>query len=153
MLGPGAKTRGNKMRSIIAALFLMTTKVVADEPVMIPYDGSFDDASFAVESAIVDRGLVIDFVSHVGEMLNRTGADVGSGAKIFDAANIFLFCSAVVSREVMEADPSNIQHCPYGIFVTEKDGAVMIGHKTYPAGPMQKVEALLRAIAKDASEF
>ena len=27
-------------------------------------------SSFAVESAIVDRVLVIDYVSHVGEMLN-----------------------------------------------------------------------------------
>ena len=120
---------------------------------MIPYDGSFDDASFAVESAIIGRGLVIDYVSHVGEMLNRTGGDVGSGAKIFDAANIFLFCSAVVSREVMEADPANIQHCPYGIFVTDTDGTVMIGHRTYPEGAMQKVETLLREIAQEASEF
>ena len=141
------------MRNTLAALVLLASPALAEEPVLLPYDGSFDDASFAVESAIVDRGLVIDFVSHVGDMLNRTGADVGSGAKIFDEANIFLFCSAVVSREVMEADPTNIQHCPYGIFVTEKDGDVMIGHKSYPEGPMQKVEALLRDIAKEASEF
>lgn len=132
---------------------MLASPVLADSPILLPYDGSFDDASFAVESAIVDRGLVIDFVSHVGDMLSRTGADVGSGAKIFDAANIFLFCSAVVSREVMEADPTNIQHCPYGIFVTEIDGEVMIGHKSYPAGPMQRVETLLREIAKEASEF
>ena len=141
------------MRKTLAALVLLASPALAEEPVLLPYDGSFDDASFAVESAIVDRGLVIDFVSHVGDMLNRTGADVGSGAKIFDAANIFLFCSAVVSREVMEADPANIQHCPYGIFVMEKDGEVMIGHKSYPDGPMQKVETLLRDIAKEASEF
>lgn len=141
------------MRLILATMMLLATPVMAEEPVLVPYDGSFEDASFAVESAIVDRGLVIDFVSHVGDMLNRTGADVGSGKKIFDAANIFLFCSAVVSREVMEADPFNIQYCPYGIFVTEKDGEIMIGHKSYPDGPMQIVEILLREIAKEASEF
>jgi len=135
------------------ALLVAAAPAMADRPVMIPYDGSFDDASFAVESAIIGRGLVIDYVSHVGEMLNRTGGDVGSGAKIFDAANIFLFCSAVVSREVMEADPANIQHCPYGIFVTDTDGTVMIGHRTYPEGAMQKVETLLREIAQEASEF
>lgn len=141
------------MRAFLIALVMLATPVLADDPVLIPYDGSFDDASFAVESAIVGRGLIIDYVSHVGDMLNRTGADVGSTTKIFDAANIFLFCSAVISREVMEADPSNIQHCPYGIFVTDTDGQIAIGHRTYPEGPMQKVETLLREIAAEASEF
>lgn len=141
------------MRYLLIVLGLLAAPVLADEPVLIPYDGSFDDASFAVESAILDRGLVIDFVSHVGDMLNRTGTDVGSDTRIFDNANIFLFCSAVVSREVMEADPSNIQHCPYGIFVTEKDGQTMIGHRAYPEGPMQKVQTLLSDIAKEASAF
>jgi len=124
----------------------------AQEAVMTPFDGSFDDATFAVESAIVGRGLVIDFVSHTGEMLNRTGADVGSGVKIFDNADIFLFCSAVVSREVMEADPMNIAHCPYNIFVTEMDGEVMVGHRTYPEGPMKAVEALMDDIVQESVE-
>ncbi|MEM6465452.1 MAG: DUF302 domain-containing protein [Pseudomonadota bacterium] len=141
------------MRHAIATLFLLSAPVQAQEPVLVPYEGSFEDAEFAVESAILGRGLVIDFVSHVGDMLNRTGKDVGSDAKIFDEASIFLFCSAVISREVMEADPANIQHCPYGIFVTETDGAVAIGHKTYPEGPMQRVETLLRDIAEEASAF
>ena len=39
----------------------------------------------------------VSLVSHTGEMLARTGADVGSDVKIFDAADIFLFCSAVIS--------------------------------------------------------
>jgi uncharacterized protein (DUF302 family) len=86
---------------------------------------------------------VIDLVSHVGEMLNRTGGDVGSDEMIFDNADIFLFCSAAISRRVMEADPMNIVHCPYSIFVAEMDGAVMIGHRAYPDGPMQEVEAML----------
>jgi uncharacterized protein (DUF302 family) len=98
----------------------------------------------------VDRGLVIDLVSHVGEMLNRTGGDVGSEEMIFDNADIFLFCSAAISRRVMEADPLNIVHCPYSIFVAEMDGKVMIGHRAYPDGPMQEVEAMLDSIILDA---
>ena len=141
------------MRNIVLASLLAASPALADDPILTPFDGSFDDASFAVESTIVGRGLVIDFVSHVGDMLNRTGADVGSGTKIFDKANIFLFCSAVVSRQVMEADPSNIQHCPYGIFVTEIDGEVMIGYRDYPDGPMDIVETLLQDIVREASEF
>ncbi|WP_435140664.1 DUF302 domain-containing protein [Pseudopelagicola sp. nBUS_19] len=141
------------MKSLIYAVsFACATAVSAADSIVVPYDGSFDDATFAVESAIVDRGLVIDYVSHVGEMLNRTGADVGSTTQIFKAADIFIFCSAVVSREVMEADPMNIVHCPYGIFVAENDAGVMIGHRDYPDGAMQKVEDLLIGIVADATE-
>lgn len=134
----------------IAALTLAGA-AAAQDAVTYDFDGSFEDATFAVETAIVGRGLVIDYVSHVGEMLNRTGADVGSDVTIFEAADTFLFCSAVVSRKVMEADPANIAHCPYGIFVTEREGAVQIGHRTYPDGPMEEVEALLAEIATEAA--
>ncbi len=141
------------MKRILAfasALLVTGHMAAAQDAITFDYDGSFDDATFAVENAIVNRGLVIDLVSHVGEMLNRTGADVGSDVMIFDQADIFLFCSAAVSRHVMEADPMNIVHCPYGIFVAERDGGVMIGHRNYPDGPMQEVEALLDGIILDA---
>ncbi|MCX7566132.1 DUF302 domain-containing protein [Sulfitobacter sp. F26169L] len=114
------------------------------------FDGSFDDATFSVESAIVGKGLVIDYVSHTGDMLNRTGADVGSTEPLFEAADIFVFCSAVLSRKVMEINPMNIAHCPYGIFVAERQGRVMIGYRNYPEGPMQEVQALLDDIAREA---
>lgn len=140
------------MKSLIYAVpFVCASALAADDAITVPFDGSFDDATFAVESAIVGRGLVIDYVSHVGEMLNRTGADVGSDKEIFVAADIFLFCSAVVSREVMEADPMNIAHCPYGIFVTEDSDGVKIGHRDYPDGVMQKVEDLLSDIVAEAN--
>jgi hypothetical protein len=52
----------------------------------------------------------------------------------------------------MEANPMNIAHCPYGIFVAERGGEVMIGYREYPEGEMQKVEALLAEIVKEALE-
>ncbi|SMX21950.1 DUF302 domain-containing protein [Boseongicola aestuarii] len=141
-----------KLRIAAALALLATHPVMAGETMAVTYDGSFDDAAFAVESAIVGQGLVIDYVSHVGEMLNRTGADVGSEQMLFKQADIFVFCSAVVSREVMEADPMNIAHCPYGIFVAENDDGVMIGRRDYPEGAMDKVEELLDAIITEAAE-
>jgi uncharacterized protein (DUF302 family) len=135
----------------VAAISLLAPPALAvDQATTYLYDGSFDDATFAVESAIVGRGLVIDLQSHVGEMLNRTGADVGSDVMIFDAADIFLFCSATLSREVMEADPMNIAHCPYGIFVADQGGKVLIGYRNYPDGEMQKVQAMLDDIVQEA---
>jgi uncharacterized protein (DUF302 family) len=114
------------------------------------YDGSFDDAAFSVESAIIDKGLNIDYTSHVGEMLSRTAQDVGSDITLFDNAEIYIFCSAVLSRKMMEADPMNIAHCPYGIFVADREGQVMVGYRNYPEGPMQDVQALLAEIVKEA---
>jgi uncharacterized protein (DUF302 family) len=140
-----------KQVAIATVLSLAATSLAAqDTSITYPYDGSFDDAAFAVESAIVGQGLVIDYVSHVGEMLERTAADVGSDVTLFNQADIFVFCSAVVSRKVMEADPMNIAHCPYGIFVADKDGQVMVGYRSYPDGPMQEVQALLDGIVQDA---
>ena len=124
-----------------------------DEVVTYPFDGSFEDAAFGVESAITNRGLVIDLTSHVGEMLARTGPDVGMEEELFEEADIFLFCSAVVSRQVMEANPMNIAHCPYGVFVAERDGEVLVGHRTYPEGEMQRVQTLLSEIAEEAVSF
>jgi len=138
----------------LAAALAAGAPALADEgaapPITRPFDGSFEDAAFAVENAILNRGLVVDWVSHVGEMLNRTAAEVG-GEEIFAAADVFMFCSAVVSRQVMEADPMNLQHCPYGIFVAEREGEVLIGHRDYPEGPMQAVEDLLSEIAAEAA--
>jgi uncharacterized protein (DUF302 family) len=140
------------MRSLFLGLTLALAPIaaLAQDAITYSYPGSFEDASFAVENAIIDRGLVIDFTSHVGDMLNRTGGDMGSDVAIFDNARIFLFCSAAISRRVMEADPMNIMHCPYGIFVSEREGEVLIGHRDYPDGPMQEVEALLDAIILEA---
>ncbi|HEY9038194.1 MAG TPA: DUF302 domain-containing protein [Roseovarius sp.] len=139
-------------RYILAGLLALVAGPgsAADQAVSYPFAGSFEDAAFAVENAIVGRGLVIDYVSHTGEMLNRTGADVGSTKELFNEADIYVFCSAQVSRSVMEADPMNIAHCPYGIFVADQGGDVMIGYRTYPEGPMQEVQALLDGIVKDA---
>lgn len=135
----------------VLALCLGAGAALAQDATTYPFDGSFDDATFAVESAIIDRGLVIDYRSHVGEMLNRTGADVGSDARVYDSADVFLFCSAVLSRKVMEADPLNIAHCPYGIFVTDREGEVAVGYRHLPEGAMQEVQALLDTIAREAT--
>ena len=139
-----------KTLSTLAVLVASATAGHADGATTYAFDGAFEDAAFGVESAIVDRGLVIDYVSHVGEMLARTGADVGSDKMLFEEADIFLFCSAVLSRKVMEADPMNIAHCPYGVFVAEIGGEVSVGYRNLPDGPMQEVQALLDEIAREA---
>lgn len=124
----------------------------ADIPVTYTVEDSFENVTFAVESAIVGAGLVIDHVSHTGEMLERTRADVGSDRVLYTAADVFSFCSSTVSRAAMEADILNIQHCPYGIFVyetPEAPGQITIGHRAY-RGTMAPVQDLLTGIVTEA---
>ena len=154
--GPVRAVRKSAARVVAAVLLSigLAGAAAADGVTVYDYDGSFADAAFEVESAIVDRGLVIDAVSHVGAMLNRTGADVGSDKAIFKEADIFQFCSAVLSRKAMEADPLNLAHCPYGIFVYETgdgSGVVKVGYRHFPKGPLDEVQALLDDIARQVT--
>lgn len=124
-----------------------------DQMVRYTTDQSFEDVAFGIENAILDAGLVVDHVSHVGEMLERTRADVGSDKVLFKQADVYSFCSAKVSRSVMEADPMNIVYCPYDIFVAEladKPGEIHVGYRQFPEGPMQEVQAMLDDIVKAA---
>lgn len=142
------------MKNVLIATVLIAFggPVAAQDSTTYPFEGSFDDATFSVENAIIGRGLVIDWVSHVGEMLNRTGADVGSDVMIYDNADVFMFCSASLSRKVMEADPANVAFCPYAIFVTDREGSVSVGYRNLPEGAMQEVQSLLDDIAQEATQ-
>lgn len=124
----------------------------ADGAIVKPYDGTFEDAVFSVESAIVGKGLKIDYHGYIGDMLSRTGQDVGSDKQIFSDAEFFTFCSADLSRKVMEANPANIAYCPYTIFVTQRDDAVEVGFRDFPEGDMQVIEDLLLSIVEEAME-
>ena len=123
-------------------------------------NGNFDDIRDAVEMAITDRGMVVNNVSHVGEMLERTGRDLGATKQIFLKAEVLEFCSAVVSRKMMEANPDNIVFCPYLIsiyVVPEKPGEVRVAYrKPQIAGSpesqkaLKAVDELLSGIVRDA---
>ncbi len=140
--------------AIAAAVTLLAMPAAAQEAVTYTTDASFEDVTFALENAIINQGLVIDSVSHIGTMLARTRADVGSDVKLFEGADAYSFCSADLSRQVMEADIANIQFCPYDIFVyvsAENPDETVVGFRGFPEGPMQEVQALLDTIAREAA--
>jgi uncharacterized protein (DUF302 family) len=141
--------------SAMAVLGIMgTTTANADAISYVVTDQSYDDVMFGLENAIVDRGLVISNHNHVGDMLARTGADLGSDLVIFTHADILGFCSAELSRAAMAADPMNIQYCPYNIFMFQEveDGPVTIGFGDLPKTPeIQAVEDLLKSITREAA--
>ena len=122
--------------------------------------GSFDDVKFDLTNAIIDRGLVVDYTGSVAGMLDRTGADVGSTKKLYRHAEYFVFCSAKLSRQMLEADPSNIGFCPFVVFIYErvdKPGEIVVGARPpTPRGDdasrkaLGEVDGLLQGIVSDA---
>ncbi|WP_306027683.1 DUF302 domain-containing protein [Stappia sp. MMSF_3263] len=150
-------TVGRGLRSGVAALGLAAFGMVpvsfADD--MSPaaetrvVEAAFEDVRFDVENAIINRGLVIDYVSHIGEMLARTGEDVGSGEQVFARAEAMLFCSAALSRAAMEADAGNIAFCPYSVFLYETPdapGKVTVGYRRLPETGTEASRKALAAV-------
>jgi uncharacterized protein (DUF302 family) len=142
-----------RLFNLAAFAMVLAMPLNAGDVVTYTTDESFDDVIFGLENAILDQGLVIDGTNHVGEMLARTGPDVGSDKTVFLNADVYSFCSAALSRKVMEADPMNLMFCPYDIFVMvrpETPNETTIGYRAMPEGPMKEVEALLETISKSA---
>lgn len=128
----------------------------------VRYDtpGNYDDVREDLSLAITNRGLVISGVSHIADMLDRTGKDVGSEKKIYLHAEALQFCSAVISRKAMEADGHNAVFCPYTISVYElanEPGKVYVSYRKAPEvntpasrEAMAQVEKLLSDIVSEA---
>jgi uncharacterized protein (DUF302 family) len=137
--------------------------MAADPHPVVSYSkkARFDDVRDDLKTAIEGRGLVVDYHSFVNRMLERTGKDVGSARKLYADAQAFVFCSAVLSRKTMEADPANVSLCPYSItvYATAQDpGTVHVSFRRpwRPDGSaaskaaLKEVEALLDGIAREA---
>lgn len=127
--------------------------------VLFKTQGKFQDVRDAVVMAIEGKGLKITNTNHIATMLDRTGQDLGLKTKIYEHAEQMEFCSAIVSRDMMKADPHAIVMCPYNIAVYQipNDKTIYIAFRKPPASKnpaLQKaltdVENLLRDIIKDA---
>lgn len=123
-------------------------------------DAPYEQVRQDVEDAIINHGLVIDYNAKIGDMLARTAEDVGAEKKIYEDAETLQFCSAVLSRDAMAADPANIAYCPYAVFVYQAAGAdtVTVGYRKLDEegsgenmNALSEVNALLDEIAREAS--
>lgn len=153
------------LRSALIATLLFAGSVhgalaADDHMAVFTKTGRFEDVRDDVDMAITGRGLVVNNVSHVGEMLERTGKDLGDARQIYLKAEALEFCSAVVSRKMMEAAPDNIVFCPYIISIyvlPEKPNEVRIAYRKpqivgSPASQkaLKAVDELLSGIVKEA---
>ena len=124
-------------------------------------EGSFQNVRDDLQMAIIGRGIKINSVSRIGEMLQRTGKDLGASKEIFAHAEAFEFCSATVSRQAMEADPHNIVFCPYVIAVYslpgETDKTYISFRRPLAAGgeqprALQEIERLMAGIVAELTD-
>lgn len=121
---------------------------------------SFDDVKFELNNAIIERGLKVDFSGSISQMLDRTGADVGSTRPVYKHAEFMSFCSAKLSRQMMEADAANVAFCPYTVFIYETaaaPGEIVVGYRPFPQpgdeasrAALSEIDKLLTAIIKAA---
>jgi len=136
---------------------------MADPHPIVSYSkrARFEDVRDDLKLAIEGKGLVIDYHSHVNRMLERTGKDVGSEKKLYAGAEAFVFCSAALSRQTMQADLANAALCPYSIMVyaTARDPDIVHVAFQRPWRPdgsvasqvaLKAVERLLDGLAREA---
>lgn len=122
------------LMSITLASMALTVqaKDLDDSVVHVTANADYADIRTDVESAILNQGFVIDLIANVGDMLNRTAADVGIDNPVYKHAETWQFCSAKLSHEMVLADPLNIAFCPYVIFAYEtvqSPGEVTVGYR------------------------
>lgn len=121
--------------------------------------GSYQEVRDQVQSAIEGKGLKINNMHKIAEMLDRTGKDIGATKQIYENAEQFDFCSAEISRKMMEADPHAIAMCPYliSVYKLPKDMHVYISYRR-PATTknpalkkvLAEVDKMMTDIIKDA---
>lgn len=136
--------------------------VHANSQAVFVTDNSYEVIRDNLEQAIIGRGLVVSSISHVGDMLARTGRDLGAARQIYAHAEVLEFCSYALSRRMMEADPANIAFCPYGIAIYERadqPGRIYLAHQRLQGlgsgivnETMKEIDALLDDIIQEAMD-
>ncbi len=148
-------------RLMLAFLLLpLSLGLQAEEPYAVyKSESSYEDVKQALTMAIEEKGMYINNVMHMSEMLERTGKDLGIGGKIYEKAESIEFCSALLSRKMTSENPHRIVNCPFIISVyvlpNEPDVTYVVHRKVHMGdseGAMQEVKAMLESLGKAAQE-
>jgi len=145
----------------LCALLCLSLPVVAAENYIVVFktQGAYQDVRDSLEAAIEGKGLKVNHSNKIAAMLDRTGKDLGASKRVYEEAEQLEFCSATLSREMMEADPHAIVMCPYivAVYTVPNDKNVYLAYRKPPAtkNPALKkalagVEKMLTEIIRDA---
>ena len=137
-----------KFLAVCAMLCLSFSAAAAENyAVLFKTQGTYQDVRDALESAIEGKGLKINHTNKIAEMLERTGKDIGATRQVYVNGEQFEFCSATISRQMMEADPQAMVMCPYivSVYTIPGDKNVYIAYRKPAAS---KNPALKKALAE-----
>ncbi len=152
-----------KYLSLVAGWWLLCAwpPSFADESPYSVYrsESGFEDVMQALKMGIEEKGMYINNVMHMEEMLERTGKDLGSDEKIYARAESIEFCSAVLSRRMTSEKPQRIVNCPFIISVyvlPDEPDATYVVHRKLLTGDdtpvMREVAGMLESLGKTAAE-
>lgn len=146
--------------ALCAMLWLPLSAMAAEGyTVLFKTQGTFQDVRDSVAMSIEGKGLLITHSNHIADMLERTGKDLGTTRQVYEYGEQMEFCSATVSRKMMEVDPHAMVLCPYSVSVYKipNDPTIYVAYRKMPStkNPALKkaladVEKLLAEIIKDA---
>ena len=149
-----------RILTVCAMLCLPFSSLAAEGYAMVfKTQGEFQFVRDAVEMAIEGKGVKINHTNKIAEMLERTGKDLGATKQVYVDGEQFEFCSAVISRRMMEADPNAMTMCPYiiSVYTVPNDKNVYIAYRKPPETKnpalnkaLAEVEKLLNEIIQEA---
>ena len=146
---------------VLCTPFQATWADEAPAPVVVyPASSEFEDVIDNIKMAITDRGMLVSGTLHVGDMLNRTGKDLGFETKVYLRAESVEFCSALMSHLMVAADPGNLVVCPFTVaayVLADNPEQVYVAYRrTSLAGDADKaakaVQEMLDDIAREAAD-
>ncbi|MHB1238824.1 MAG: DUF302 domain-containing protein [Gallionella sp.] len=148
------------MLAVCAMLFLPFSSLAAEcHNGVFKTQGTYQNVRDAVQFAIEGKGLKITHSNMIADMLERTGRDLGVTRQVYEFGEQMEFCSATLSRNMMEADPHTMVLCPYSVSVYKipNDPAIYVAYRKPPRTrnpelkqALDDVETLLTEIIKDA---
>lgn len=144
---------------LIALATLPFPALAASAYAVYESESDFETVLEGAKMAIQERGMYINNVMHMGEMLERTGKDLGMDGKIYEKAQSIEFCSAVLSRKMASEDPSRIVNCPFILAVYVLPGELdktYVAHRTVSEQEVQsseimsEISRMLKGVAEGA---
>lgn len=120
--------------------------------------GDYETVKAFLLAEIQQRGLVVNRIGDVNDMLGRTAGAVGATVTAFLNAEAILFCKADLSHNITHANPHNVVLCPYSIVVYEtraEPGTIYLGYRASGEGDpaVRIVNRLLDDIIRRAIEL
>jgi hypothetical protein len=153
------------MRHLLPALILhlplallpAQTRAASDIASLILHPARYADAREALVDAIETEGLVPAPPSRFGEMLARTGKDLGQPDPVYEEAEVLHFCSAPIAWQLARAHPDNIAGCPLSMAIYTLPGEDRRVHLAWhiPQGDTpahQAARQLLERIARQTRQ-